>query len=100
MREIEALDQIQAEGVALTYIGTTWCPYCGKTTKAIAEVMPQHPDVSLAKIDGDDQPDVLAEVGAKTYPQLLLHRDGALVAQRESCDADELRAWLAEHGVA
>lgn len=100
MREINALDQIEKTGLAMTYIGTSWCPYCGKTTKAITEVMPDHADVSLAKIDGDDEPDILTEVGASTYPQILLHRDGKLVAQRESCDANELRAWLADSGVA
>jgi thioredoxin-like negative regulator of GroEL len=100
MQEINSLDQISKDGLALTYIGTTWCPYCGKTTKALSEVMPEHADVQLAKIDGDDEPDILSTVGATTYPQILLHRDGQLVAQRESCDTAELRTWLAENGVA
>lgn len=100
MREISSLDQIERQGTALTYVGTTWCTYCKKTTRALEEVMPDHPDVQTAKIDGDDEPDVLPALGAKTYPQILLHRDGELIAQRESCDAAELRAWLAENGVA
>lgn len=100
MRNIEALGEVPQQGTALLTIGTDWCTYCGKTYKAIKEVMPEHADVQLVKIDGDDHPDILGDVGAKTYPQLLLYRDGSLVAQRESADAGELRAWLEGNGLA
>lgn len=99
MKEISSTEQVADSGTALLTVGTSWCTYCGKTYAALKEVMPGHPDVQLFKIDGDDEPDVLSEIGAKTYPQLLLYREGELVAQRESADAETLRAWLAENGV-
>jgi len=100
MRKINELGEIRKEGLALTYIGTDWCQYCAKTTKAIGAVLPTLEKIEVSKIDGDDEPDILQAVGAKTYPQLLLHRDGVLVAQRESADADTLKAWLVENGAA
>lgn len=99
MRNIETITDVPVNGLVLLTIGTDWCQYCGKTYRAIKDVMPGHPDVDLLKIDGDDFPEVLGEVGAKTYPQLLLYRDGEKVAQRESADADTLRTWLSENGV-
>lgn len=99
MRKIETIAEVPATGTSLTYIGTTWCTFCKKTTEALGAVMPGLPDVQISHVDGDDSPDILGEVGAKTYPQLLLHRDGVLIAQRESADAEALRAWLAENGV-
>lgn len=99
MRQIQTLDQVPTDGTALLYIGTGWCTWCARTVAAIGEVAPSLNDLGLLKIDGDDEPDILTAVSAKTYPQLLLFRDGALVAQRESADAATLTAWLAEHGV-
>lgn len=99
MNVIQGLSDIPSTGLALTMIGTDWCTYCGSTVEAIAAVAPDHPELQISKIDGDEDPDVLTEVGATTYPQLLLHRDGQLVAQRESAKEDVLRTWLAENGV-
>ncbi len=99
MRKIDTIAEVPTTGTSLTYIGTTWCTFCKKTTEALRSVMPGLPDVQLSHVDGDDSPDILGEVGSKTYPQLLLHRDGVLIAQRESADAETLRAWLAENGV-
>lgn len=99
MKTIESMSEVASSGTSLTYIGTSWCQFCHKTTKALAEVMPTVPDVEVLHVDGDDVPDILSEIGSKTYPQLLLHKDGRLVAQRESADAATLREWLSEHGV-
>lgn len=100
MQEISSVTEVPSTGQVLLTVGTSWCTYCAKTYGAIDEVMPGHPDVQLVHIDGDEEPDVLTEVGAKSYPQLLLFRDGEKVAQRESADGETLAAWLAEHGVA
>lgn len=100
MKNIQSIEQVGTEGKKLLVIGTDWCTYCGKTYAAIKDVMPGHPDVEILKIDGDDEPEILGEIEAKTYPQLLLYDGGALVAQRESADTETLRAWLAENGVA
>jgi thioredoxin-like negative regulator of GroEL len=94
MKEVERIEDAKGEGKALLYVGTDWCTYCAKTTKAIASVMPSYPEVKLFKIDGDDQPDILGEVNAKTYPQLLFFNNGNLIAQRESANAEELKAWI------
>jgi len=102
MQEIASLAEVPATGTALLAVGTSWCTFCAKTYGAIDEVMPRHPDVQLVHIDGDEEPDVLQDpqVDAKTYPQLLLFRDGVKVAQRESADGETLAAWLGENGVA
>lgn len=100
MRNINSTAEVPSDGTALLVIGTDWCQYCGKTYRGIKEVMPSHPDVELLKIDGDDEPDALTSVGAKTYPQMLLYKDGQLIAQRESADAEQLREWLGANGLA
>ncbi|MBY0397991.1 MAG: thioredoxin family protein, partial [Thermoleophilia bacterium] len=76
MQEISSVSQAPTTGTVLLYVGTSWCAYCAKTIAAIGEVMPAHPAVSLYKIDGDEEPDILTDVGAKSYPQLLLFREG------------------------
>lgn len=100
MNNISSISEVTKTGVAILYIGTSWCAYCKKTTQGLDEVMPGHPDVQVYHIDGDDEPDALTEVNGKSYPQILLFRDGEKVAQRESADGPQLSEWLAANGVA
>lgn len=99
MKEINSLAQMPSSGTALLYIGTDWCTFCQKTTTGIEQVRSDYPYLDILKIDGDEEPDILDDVNAKSYPQLLLYRDGEKVAQRESADGPTLKQWLAEHGV-
>lgn len=99
MRRISGVAQAPATGTALVYLGTSWCRYCGMTSKALTAASDALAGIEVLHVDGDDEPDALAEVGAKTYPQLVLLRDGKIVAQRESADEPTLRAWLAQNGV-
>lgn len=91
---INEMSEAPSSGWAVVTISTSWCTYCAKTHKAIAEVAPSRPELAFVQIDGDENPDALLSVGAKTYPQLVLLLDGKKVAQRESANAEELEAWL------
>lgn len=100
MRTIEKVGELSTTGAAILMIGTDWCKYCGVTKKALKAVAAEKSEMDVAMIDGDDDPDVLKQHGGKTYPLVILYKDGERVASRESADEPTLKAWLVEHGVA
>jgi thioredoxin 1 len=97
MKIINNFDEINKNGTSMLIIGTDWCKFCASTYEAIAEVMPEYAGIEIFKIDGDENPDAIMDVGAKTYPQILLYKDGEKIAQRESAKSDDLRAWISEN---
>ena len=48
-------------------------------------------------IDGDEDLDTPAELGLKTFPLIVLTKDGEEVARRESGTKDEVWAWIEEN---
>lgn len=100
MRKITKQDEVSKEGSSILMIGTDWCNYCGFTKKALKAVAADRSDVEVCFLDGDEDPDALKNAGGATYPLIILFKDGERVASRESAKEPELRAWLAEHGVA
>ena len=94
MRMITNDTPLAAEGIALLYLATGWCTYCKFTKPAIEAIKPDYPQIDIAMIDGDEDPDAMGRYDAKTYPTLILFKDGVEVARRGSAREPELREWL------
>jgi len=48
----------------------------------------------VVMIDGDEDLDTPAQVGLKTYPTLILTKDGQEVGRRGSGEKAEIEAWI------
>ncbi|TMR38207.1 thioredoxin [Actinomadura geliboluensis] len=59
-----------------------WCPPCRMIAPILAEIEAEHGDrLTVAKINGDDHPDIVSRYGVMGFPTLNLYRDGEVVRQ-------------------
>jgi len=84
-------------GLGLIYLHTPWCSYCKTTGPAIDDIDKERDDITVVKIDGEDDLDTAMEVGVKTFPTIVLTRDGKELARRGSGLTEDLREWINEN---
>lgn len=73
-----------------------WAPWCGpcKTFAPIFEAeAAEHPDVTFAKINTEDQPEIAEALGIRSIPTLMVFRERVLLYRQAGALA---RAQLAE----
>jgi thioredoxin 1 len=59
-----------------------WCPPCKMIAPILEQIEAEHGDrLTVAKINGDDHPDIVARYGVMGFPTLNLYRDGEVVQQ-------------------
>lgn len=92
-----AVPKMPESGLGLMFIHASWCKPCQRTKPGIIEIDAECDDLTVVMIDGDEDLDTPMEVGLKTYPTLILTRDGKELARRGSGDKDEIKAWIGEN---
>ncbi|WP_368407020.1 thioredoxin family protein [Actinomadura sp. NAK00032] len=59
-----------------------WCPPCRMIAPILAEIEAEHgARLTVAKINGDEHPDIVSRYGVMGFPTLNLYRDGEVVRQ-------------------
>ncbi|MEU8799141.1 thioredoxin [Spirillospora sp. NPDC048819] len=59
-----------------------WCPPCKMIAPILEEIEAEHGDrLTVAKLNGDDHPEIVARYGVMGFPTLNLYRDGEVVRQ-------------------
>ena len=58
-----------------------WCGPCRMVAPFIEEIAEERPDVTVGKINVDDQPELASAFGVATIPTLLVIKDGKVVKQ-------------------
>jgi thioredoxin 1 len=86
---------LRADTTVLVDFWAEWCPPC----KMIAPILEQLEKdlagrLTVAKINGDDHPDIVARYGVLGFPTLNVFRDGEVV--RQLVGARSRRMLLAE----
>ncbi|MEO3809498.1 thioredoxin [Sphaerisporangium sp. B11E5] len=72
-----------------------WCPPCRMIAPVLEEIEKEYGDrLTIAKLNGDDHPDIAARYGVMGLPTLNLYRDGEVV--RQVVGARTKRMLLAE----
>tara|TARA_Y100001968_G_scaffold85070_1_gene76179 strand:+ start:418 stop:705 length:288 start_codon:yes stop_codon:yes gene_type:complete len=91
------ISKAPATGVGLIFVHASWCGPCQRTKPGIEEISAEDNGVEVVMIDGDEDLDTPAELGLKTFPLIVLTKDGEEVARRESGTKDEVWAWIEEN---
>ena len=76
------LDAATASGKVLVDFWATWCGPCQMMGQRIeAELEPVMPDLTVAKVNVDEAPELAAKFGIMSIPALFCFRDGRKVAE-------------------
>lgn len=79
----ESFEQIIAQNgkTVLVDFWATWCGPCRMIAPVLEEVAKERPDVTVCKVDVDEERELALEYGVSSIPTLLVFRDGKVVNQ-------------------
>ncbi|MBR2700375.1 MAG: thioredoxin [Clostridia bacterium] len=75
----EDLKPEKLNGLTLVDFWATWCGPCRMVAPIVEELASETPDVTFAKVDVDENPDVAMGLGITSIPTLMLFKNGKLV---------------------
>ncbi len=75
----EDLKSDKLSGLTLVDFWATWCGPCRMVAPIVEELAAETPDVTFAKMDVDENPDVAMGLGITSIPTLMLFKNGKLV---------------------
>jgi thioredoxin 1 len=85
-----------AAGIVVVDVRAPWYGPSRGLTAALAAVAERHPDLVFATVDAEEEPDLVAAVGVRAVPTLMVYRDGVLVfAEPGAIPADSLDLLIA-----
>ena len=70
-----------ASGTVLLDFWATWCGPCQMIAPTVHEVAEECPDITVGKVNVDDEPELAAAFKIVSIPTLVVIRDGKAVAQ-------------------
>lgn len=79
----ESFEKIIAQNgkTVLVDFWATWCGPCRMIAPVLEEVAKERPDVTVCKVDVDEERELALEYGVSNIPTLLVFRDGKVVNQ-------------------
>ena len=90
--------ELDAAKVALLDVWATWCGPC-KAISPVVEALSESPDlagkIEFFKADADENPDLTKKFRVMSIPNLMILREGKVVARQVGFqDAESLKAWV------
>lgn len=73
---LETHDETVREGIVLIDFWAGWCGPCKQFAPVFEKASEKHPDVTFAKVDTEDQPELAGRYGVTSIPTLVVYRDG------------------------
>ncbi len=71
--------QVGKAGVLLVDFYADWCGPCKMLAPLIEEAAREHPEISVGKINVDNEPQLAAAFGISSIPTLMVFKDGKAV---------------------
>lgn len=69
-------DSTVADGIVLIDFWAEWCGPCKQFGPVFEKASEEHTDVTFAKVDTEDQPELAGRYGISSIPMLVAYRDG------------------------
>lgn len=66
----------RASGTVLVDVWAEWCPPCRQLEPVLEAFATDHPEVTVLRLDADENPAVVAEFAALSLPTVLVFVDG------------------------
>ena len=70
-----------AGGLVMVDFWATWCGPCRMMAPVVAGVAEDRPDVTVGKVNVDDEPELSNRFGINAIPTLVFFKDGKAVQQ-------------------
>ena len=85
---------VAAAPLAMVDFWADWCGPCKMIAPILEQIAEEHPELTIAKMNIDDDPSVAISYGVTGIPTLLLFENGqvkqTVVGYREKADLDAL----------
>jgi len=71
---------LKAEGTVIVDFWAVWCPPCRALEPVLERLAAEHPEVTIVKVNADDEIDTATGYQALSLPTLKVFRDGEVVS--------------------
>jgi thioredoxin 1 len=73
---LDSHDETVKDGIVLIDFWAAWCGPCRQFGPVFERVSEANPDVTFAKVDTEDQPELAGRYDVTSIPTLVVYRDG------------------------
>ena len=70
---------LHAEGKVLLDFWATWCGPCRMVAPIVEEIAQEHPDITVGKINVDEEMELAVQFGIASIPTLVVMENGQMV---------------------